>query len=163
MAHPEDCCIDAERRAGREHLIEKRDEDGEAFEREALGAEVAGLNDLLEDVGADEVGKDVRLAGSGRRLLHLRLQPLALCGVDDMHELDADAAAVDGAGLGRELAFGRGRGEWLGRQVLAERVERSLQVAPAAEDVEDGIAQFWHFGGGVLLGGGDGGHGCSSD
>ena len=42
------------RRAVANDLIEERDEDGEAFEGEALGAEIALLDDLLEEVGADE-------------------------------------------------------------------------------------------------------------
>ena len=46
-----------------EDLIEKWDEDGEAFEGEALGAEVALLDDLLEEIGADELGEDVLLIG----------------------------------------------------------------------------------------------------
>ena len=73
MAHSKDCRVDAEGRAECEHCIEERDQDGEALERKALGAEVARLDDLLEEVGADEVGEDVCLVGRGRRLLHLLL------------------------------------------------------------------------------------------
>ena len=55
MAHGEDGARDAVVGGGGEDLIEERDEDGEAFEGEALGAEVALLDDLLEEVGADEL------------------------------------------------------------------------------------------------------------
>jgi len=140
VAHRKHRGVDAERGAGREDAVEEGNQDGEAFKREALGAEVARLNGLLEEVGANEAGEDVRLIGCGRRLLHLLLEPLALGQIWDVHELEGDGAGVDGARLGCELAFGRGRGEWLGRQILAERVERGLQVTPAAEDVEDGFA-----------------------
>src|ERR1700737_3212982 len=39
---------------GGEDLIEKWNEDGEAFERESLGAEIALLDYLREDISADE-------------------------------------------------------------------------------------------------------------
>ncbi len=78
MRHGEECARDAGVGGGGEDLIEKWDEDGEAFEREALGAEVALLDDLLEEIGADELGEDVVLIGLRCGLLHLLLQPLAL-------------------------------------------------------------------------------------
>ena len=49
-----------------EDLVEEGDQDGEAFEREALGAEVARLDDLLEEVGLDEPFEDVALVGPRR-------------------------------------------------------------------------------------------------
>ena len=57
MAHAHDEFDGAERGGGVEHLIKERDQGGDAFEREALGAEVARLDDLLEDVGADRAGR----------------------------------------------------------------------------------------------------------
>ena len=72
-----------------------------------------------------------------RRLLDLRLQPLALACAVEVHELDGDRSAVEGAGLLRSLAVGDGDGERLRRQKLPEWVERRLQVAPAAKHSED--------------------------
>ncbi len=172
VAHGEDGAIDAVLGGGGEELVEKRDEDGEAFEGEALGAEIALLDDLLEEVGADEVGEDALLvddAGAGAgveagRVFEALLDPGAALGRGDVHELGADGAAVIAAGLfGRGAVRGR-RGEWLGREVLAERVERGLEVAPAAEDVEHGLAGggfsggFWG-GEGLCRGRGFGRHG----
>ena len=74
VAHGEDGARDAVVGGGGEELIEKRDEDGEAFEREALGAEVALLDDLLEEVGADEVGEDALLVMGVGRLRALRFR-----------------------------------------------------------------------------------------
>ena len=67
VAHGEDGAVDAELGGGGEELVEERDEGGEAFEGEALGAEVALLNDLLEEVGAEEAGEDAggREGGGG--------------------------------------------------------------------------------------------------
>ncbi len=154
MAHAEDAGGGAVVGGGGEELIEKGDEGGEAFEREALGAEVAGLDDLLEEVGAHEAGEDAglggRVCGCGRSF-ELLLEPLPLLGVADVHELDADGGAVDGSSVACGVAFGCGRGKGLGREVLAEGIEAGLEEAPAAEDVEDLLArELW---GGVLEGG----------
>ena len=65
MRHGDDGAGDSVGRGCGEDLIEKWNEDGEAFERESLGAEVALLDDLLEEVGADELGEDVGLVGLG--------------------------------------------------------------------------------------------------
>ena len=59
VAHGEDGLGDAVGGALGEDGVEEGDEGGEAFEGEALGAEVAGLDDLLEEVGAEELGEDV--------------------------------------------------------------------------------------------------------
>ena len=131
---------DTKRSAGGEDMGEERDKDSEPFQREALGAEVARLDGLLEEVRADEVREDAGLVGGRGRQLHLLLEPLARGRVRDVHELQADAAAVNGAGGGGDCRVGGGSGEWLGREVLAERVERGLEVSPAAEYVEDGFA-----------------------
>ena len=120
MAHGDDGAVDAGWSCGGEDLVEEWDEDGEAFEREALGAEVALLDDLLEEIGADELGEDVVLVGFGCGAFDLLLQPLALFGIGDVHELDGEVAAVVGARFGGDVAFGgRGDGEGLGREILA--------------------------------------------
>ncbi len=105
---------------GGEDLVEEWDEDGEAFEGEALGAEVALLDDLLEEVGSDEFCEDVGLVRFGGGALDLVLDPLALLEVGDVHELDGEVSAVVAAGLGGDVAFGGGGdGEGFGREVLA--------------------------------------------
>ncbi len=120
MRHGEDRAGDARCRCGSEDLIEERDEDGEAFEGEALGAEIALLDDLLEEVGADELRQDVWLIRLGRGALDLLLQPLALLERRDVHVLDGEVAAVVGAGFGGDVALGDvGDGEGFGREELA--------------------------------------------
>ena len=122
-----DALGDAELGAGCEDAIEERNQNGEAFEREALGAEIARLDDLLEDVGADKLGEDVLLVGSGRRLLHALLQPLALLRAGNVHELGGDGAAVDSCGPPRQLRL-RVRG-W--ERVQAEGTGRADRARPA--------------------------------
>src|SRR6185437_15121386 len=119
---------------GCKELVEERNEDGEAFEGEALGTEVALLDDLLEEVGADEVGEDAGLleetVGSGLAgrdvLFEALLDPGALFGRRDVHELGADGTAIVAAGFPGIGAVRSGRGEGFGREVLAERVEGRL-------------------------------------
>ncbi len=120
MRHGDDGTRDSSWRYGGKDLIEKWDEDGETFEGEALGAEVALLDDLLEEVGADELGEDVGLIWLGCGALDLVLEPLALLEIRDVHELDGEVAAVVGAGLGGDFALGcGGDGEGFGREILA--------------------------------------------
>ena len=118
--------------------LEIRDQNRQAFEREALGAEVAGLDHLLENLRLDQAREHGGLVDCRRGALHLRLNPFTPLRVGDVHEFDADGAAVKRARLGGCVVFAireRGWKRLLG-QVLAERVERRLQVSPAAEDVE---------------------------
>ncbi len=134
VAHGEDGAGDAVLGSGGEELVEEWDEDGEAFEGEALGAEVALLDDLLEEVGADEVGEDALLLEEAVRggcvrsdvFFEALLEPGALFGRGDVHELGADGAAVVAAGFPGVGAIRGGGREGLGREVLAERVERCL-------------------------------------
>ena len=54
MAHAHDELDGAELGGSVENFVDERNQRGDAFEREALAAEIALLHDLLEDVGADE-------------------------------------------------------------------------------------------------------------
>ncbi len=157
VAHGEDGAADAEVGGGGEELVEEGDEDGEAFEGEALGAEVALLNDLLEEVGADEGGEDAGGGdGGGGVRFEALLDPGALFGRGDVHELGANGGAVDaacGEGVGGVVVGKVGYGEGLGREELAEGVEGSLEITPAAEEIEGGVARRgrhagvrWHEG-----------------
>ena len=126
MAHGENGLLDAKRGALLKDRIEERDEHGQALKREALGAEIARLNDLLEDICANKLGENVGLIDGGRMLLDLRLQPLPSLVVRDMHELGSDVAAVIAARFSGAFAFWRRDRERFRRQVLAERIERCL-------------------------------------
>jgi len=56
-------------------FVDQRDQGGDAFEREALAAEITLLHDLLEDVGADEQVEDALLVfflGLGFHLLKIQ-------------------------------------------------------------------------------------------
>ena len=81
-----------------EHLVEAGEQRLDPFDREALGAEIAGLEELLEGLPAGEELEDALPVESGRLGLHPLLDPAPALGVGDMHEFDADRAAVMAAG-----------------------------------------------------------------
>jgi hypothetical protein len=140
MTHREDRLLNTECRAYFKDRIEKRNQSRQTFERKPLGPEIARLNHLLEDVGANQLRKNMFLFRRRGRLLDLLLQPLPPLGIRKMHELRANRAAIIAARLGRKLAFGNGNGKWFGGKVLTQRIQRCLQVAPAAEEIEDVFA-----------------------
>ncbi len=69
MAHGEHGLLGAVLGGGVQNFVEQRDQRGVAFERITLGADVARVNRLLEDVGADEL---IEHARRGRRARAVR-------------------------------------------------------------------------------------------
>ena len=141
-----------------EDFIEQRDQPAQTFEREALGPQVARLDDLLKQLRADEPLENALRAGSGGEcgggLFHALLDPKAALGLGQVHEFGANGTAIDGAGLVSRLARELKLGVRLRRQE-AQGIEGCLKVSPAAEEVED----FFPVGG-LLPGGSQ--HGFSS-
>ncbi len=95
-------------------LVQQRHEGLAALEREALGAHVLLVQELLEHVRAQELLEDLDALG-GRQVravargLDPVLDPLALFLVLDVHVLDGDVAAVRGAQVVDQLADPRDR------------------------------------------------------
>ena len=92
-----------------------------------FGAQITRLDDLLEEVGADQLRENKCLVRLGGLLLHPLLQPLPLLGAGDVHELRGNGSAIIAAGLCRRFALGRL--EW-GR-ARAEDTVREDQARPA--------------------------------
>src|SRR5258706_10310224 len=82
-----------------EKFIHQWNQRGDAFEREALTAEVSLLHDLLEDVGAEEQIENALLVLLRRIGLHLLVDPAATFGGIDVVDLDTDGAGIDSAGF----------------------------------------------------------------
>ena len=102
MRHADDDFLDAGRAARLDQVVEQRDQRVAAFEREALLADVVGVQVALESLGRGQLPQDVALLLRAEALLHapdleLVLQPQALLGVGHVRELGADRAAVDAA------------------------------------------------------------------
>ena len=110
MAHAHHKFDGAQAGAGVENFIDQRDERGDAFEREALAAEIALLHDLLENIGADEQVENALLIffcnlETLRRRFHALVDPAAAFGSVDVINFDADGGGVDGAGFARVFTF----------------------------------------------------------
>jgi hypothetical protein len=87
-------------------FIYQRQQGCVAFEGEALGAQVALLHYLLEDVRANQQFQNVLLVhGHGLRF-HAFLDPPPAFDLCDVHELDAHRSAVDIACLAGEFTVG---------------------------------------------------------
>ncbi len=89
--------------------VEQRDQRLPALEREALLADVFGLQELLEGLGRDQPLEEAErvLRGAGRPVaaaLHALDEPVALLAVADVDELDAERAAVGFAQRRDQLA-----------------------------------------------------------
>src|SRR5258706_2043948 len=122
-----------------EKFIHQRNQRGDAFEREALTAEVSLLHDLLEDVGTDEQVENALLVFLRRIGFHLLVNPTATFGGIDVVDLDTDGAGVDSAGFARVFAFQL----QLWRDARAqetEGIEIALEISPLAEGAEDSLA-----------------------
>jgi hypothetical protein len=137
VAHGHEGIDAAQITGGIQDGIKERDEGGVAFQREALAAEVAALEDLFEEVGTDEALKNALTVDFGCRAFHAFRDPGAALGLDEMGEFNADRAAVIAAGFlgvftGKAVqVWGFYRGE------EAEGIEGGLGESPAAETIEN--------------------------
>jgi hypothetical protein len=162
VGHAHDDLLDAVARAVLHDLVEERDDGLPALERETLLADVAGVEELLEQLALEQVRQHPLFLRVGEAVLaqRARFEPVAQPAADgeilDVHVLDAGVAAVgllhqrDDRAQGHvdlpaaedelELGVEIGLGELhvlerdLGRGALAEveRVELGDAVAEAA-------------------------------
>ena len=97
VRHPDADLVEPVHRGGREDGVHQRDDRLGTFEREALLADVLGLEERLEGLGGIEATQDAQLllaCGLVVVTLDPILDPLALLGILHVHVLDADGAAV---------------------------------------------------------------------
>ncbi len=140
MAHSHDGIDTAEFAGDIEDGIEKRNERGVAFQRETLAAEIAGLEHLFEEIGANQAVENLGLVHLVLRALHPFGNPAAAIQLWDVHEFHADVSAIVAA---------RFLGEFAGEAVEIGAFQRSEEIqgieggfieAPAAEEIEDAFA-----------------------
>ena len=82
MAHGEHGLLGAVLGRGVQNLVEQRNQRGVAFQRIALGADVARVDGLLENIGAHQLIEHPR-AIDGRRLLAIPCAPGSSGGIRD--------------------------------------------------------------------------------
>ena len=140
-----------------EQRLQQNDERLGATQPEQLAGRYAGAQDVLERIGARQLGQDLHALGVGRRTarsLGLGREPGPARRVVDMADVPADAAAVGGFQLGDartcggwleamsariELRHLDGRGK-------AERVELRPQIAARAIGLDEGEFASIDFG-----------------
>src|SRR5580704_19302719 len=141
MAHSHDAVHGAEISCDAEDSVEKRDKRGDAFKRKTLRAEVAGLQNLLEKVCANQPLKNSFLVDLQFGPLDAFRDPPPSFWLGEVHEFHANVAAVDAArffgSFARQFQIGK-----LLRLENAEWVQRSLVIAPAPENVKNALALF---------------------
>ena len=161
VGHAEDDFLDAQRTAALDDLLERRNQRLGAVKAEALGAGIFDVDELLEAFRLDELVEDRLLAfrGEGDALVRpfdALLDPAFLGSIRDVHELDAERAAIsapqdlkhlrDGGELQPEHIVDEdpaavvGRGEAIGGRVEVGFALDGLQ----AEGVEPGVEVAAH-------------------
>lgn len=140
VAHGHDGIDAAQIASSIEDGIEKRDESGVAFQGETLTAEVAALENLLEEIGANQPLKDSGLIDLEFGTFDALGNPVAAFEFVNVEEFDANGAAVIAAGFLGVFAGEAFEISTLERGEIAEWVEGGLVEAPAAEEVEDAFA-----------------------
>ncbi len=138
MGHADHDLLQAHRAAALQDLLQRRDHGLAAVQAEALGAGVLLVEELLEGLGGDQAVQDRDLAlgrevGAVALALDALLDPGLLVGVLDVHELDADLAAVGGAHRLEDL---RQRRRFHPQHVVDE--DRAFPVV-VVEAVGDGV------------------------
>ena len=120
--------------------IQERNQRAFAFQRIPLRAQVARLQNLLEDIRANQQIENSRPVRLRRIRFHALLDPCAFLAVRNVHEFHADAAAVNapcGVRLGSVAVQLRHRR----RFQITQRIDAGLQVSPAAKRFPDAVLQ----------------------
>ncbi len=139
VAHAHDKFRAAEAGAGIENFIYQGDQRSDAFEREALAAEVTLLHDLLENIRTDKQVKNALLIWLRRLGFHLRVDPAAAFGGVDVVDFDANGRGVDGAGFAGVLAFDLQLRSGA-RPQKAEGIEVAFKISPLTKSAEHAFA-----------------------
>ncbi len=113
VRHAEHDLADAKLAAAFEDLFKGRHQGFATVDAETLGADIFGVQIVFETFGFDQTFKDGFLAACGKLCLvadafDALLNPGFLFGFLDMHEFDADRAAIGFAGQRYDLTNGRG-------------------------------------------------------
>ena len=129
VGHADDDLIDAESAADADQFVHRHDQRFAAFEREALLADVAGVQVALERLGGRQAFEQtLLLVGAVAALAADRfeaiLQPAFLGDLVHVHVLDADRAAVGFLQRVEDLAERR----MLGNGLEGARVEGAVEV-----------------------------------
>src|SRR5580704_13853203 len=104
MAHGQDAVHGTEITGDVEDRVEKRDKRGYALERKTLRAKIAGLQNLLEKVCANQPLENFFLVDLQFGALDAFRDPSPPLWLGEVHEFHPNVAAVDAARLGGSFA-----------------------------------------------------------
>ena len=124
-----------------ENLVEQRNQRGDAFKGITLRANITRLQDLLEQVGADQPLENASAIDGGGVRFETLGNPTAARRVLEVHEVRADRPAINPSRLVGRFAGHDQLRMRLGLQE-AERIEVGLEISPAAKGIEDALALF---------------------
>ena len=139
MTHGHDGFDGATLGGGVQDGIEQRDQRGDAFQGEAFGAEIAGLQNLFEEIGANQAFENFLLIDFVRGGFDARCNPALAIEFRQVREISTDRAAIDAARVVRNFArqcLQSGMFEGLEQ---AEGIECCFQIAPAAESLKNAL------------------------
>ncbi|MBV6417509.1 MAG: hypothetical protein CMLOHMNK_02230 [Steroidobacteraceae bacterium] len=139
MRHADDALFDSRAAAVADQVVEQRDQSIAALEREALLADVLGVQVALEAFGRRQLPEDVLFLPGAEPAEHAPrlefvLQPQALFGIRYVRELRTDRAAVDVAQLRDDFAQRQARGD---RPAAAAREEFGVEVGIRQAEVAE--------------------------
>jgi hypothetical protein len=120
-------------------FIHQRNQRSHTFQRETFVAQIALLQDLLKDIGANQLIEHVFLVHGRLRVLHAFLDPAAALRICDVGEFYPYRAAIDAAGFMRKFTPDLQIGMRL-RPQEAEGIKIGLKISPAAEGVKNALA-----------------------
>src|SRR5438552_17715033 len=116
--------------------INQGNQRSDTFQRKALGAEIARLQNLFEKVGANQTLEDFMLINLARPGFESLGDPAAAFRLRQMHEIGADRITVNAAGFRGGFAGQGIKFRVLPLLIQATGIESRFQVAPAAESIE---------------------------
>src|SRR6185312_702327 len=87
------------------NFVHQWNKGGHAFQRKALCAQVALLQDLLKKISAHQLIEHMALVHGNRITLYVFLKPEPPFGIGDVHELQADATTIGAARFLREVSI----------------------------------------------------------
>ncbi len=139
MAHPRNQFDGASLCSCVQDFIHQGKQRGDTFEREAFAAQIALLQNLLEEICSDEqVEGALPVYFFGLRF-HALVDPVAAFRIGDVVDFYADGARVNRPSLASILIFNLQIG-MRPRSQEAERIQVTFEVSPLAEGAEDAFA-----------------------
>ena len=118
-----------------QYFVDQGQQGSHSFQREALGPQITLLQNLFEQIGANQQIEHMFLINGSGFAFHALLNPAPAFDVGDVHEISANRAAIIASGLASNFA-----GELQFRVRLRlqkpERIQVGFEISPPPEGVQ---------------------------